>query len=162
MNRVQKINKAVEILHVQHGMTAREIQQYLKDRCLHVDLETLIELVLGLNYSPVNVPRKSKTALRIERLNPILKSLVDIHVEFSVPWRYMASLLNEVGITLPGAGTKITSTNIQRYLRQQDLHRRVGRRCSTYPGLTYGQYCAKLEEQVQQLQEYLSWTQEGN
>jgi len=160
LNRVEKLNKAIEILHIQHGMSAREIQTYLKDRNLYLDLQLVTEVVLGLNYSPVSVPRKSKIQLRCERLNPILRQIVQVHQKYRCPWRYLALLLEHTGVLMPGSGQRPTSKNVQKYLRKHDLHQRVG--LCREVGLTYLDYCAKLEQEIQQLLDYSGWVREGN
>lgn len=162
MRRVDKLNKAIEILHIQHGLNARQIQSYLRDRNLFLDLEVITDVVLDINYQPVTIPKKSRQTLRCERLNAVLKQVVPLHKEGHCPWRYMSSMLDEVGITMPGSGVRFNSLNIQKYLKSHSLHIKIGNRAHYRQGLTYREYCAKLEEQIQQLRDYQSWIQEGN
>ena len=164
MTRVQKINKAIEILHTTKDMDAKQIAAFLADHRIYVEMPVIAEVILSLNYvKPPNltIPRKSKLQIKIERLVAALRPLMETHQKTRAPWRYLASYLNELGITMPGQGTVFHVPNLTAFLKKHRCHVRSGAP-SKNAVLTYSQYCARIEPVSQQLIDYAEWLKEGN
>lgn len=163
MTRVQKINKAIEILHAQQNLDAKQIHQYLSERHIYVELPVIAEVILSLNFvkpPTLTIPRKSKLQIKIERLVEAIRPLMETHLITKAPWRYLAALLNSLEVVVPGSGVSFTQTNLCKFLRQHNLHVRSSARPQA--ALTYASYCARIEPVIQSLQEYADWIREGN
>ena len=164
MTRVQKINKAIEILHCTQNLDAKQIHAYLADHKIYVEMPVIAEVILSLNYvKPPNltIPRKSKLQIKIERLVAALRPLMETHQKTRAPWRYLASYLNGLGITIPGTGTIFRVQNLTAFLKSHQCHVRSGAP-SKNAVLTYSAYCARIEPVTQQLLDYAEWIKEGN
>lgn len=164
MTRVQKINKAIEILHVEKGLDAKQIHAYLAERKIYVELHTITQVVLSLNYvAPVklNIPRRSKLQIRIERLVNALKPVLDLHHKARCPLRYLSQVLNGLGITVPGTGAFFTHKKLLVFLKLHNIHKRSQLSSNNYT-LTFQEYSDMIDPVLEPLKEYAAWVQEGN
>lgn len=164
MTRVQKINKAIEILHCEKGLDAKQIHSYLEERKIYVELHTITQVVLGLNFvgaPKLTIPRRSKLQIRIERLVEALKPVLERHHSARCPLRFLAQILNSLGITVPGTGSQFTQKKLLMFLKKHNIHKRSQLSSNNYT-LTFQEYYARIDPVIGPLKEYAAWVQEGN
>lgn len=154
MTRVERLNKAIEILFINKGMSAKQIQKYLDDRGHYLDLLTVVTVIQQLQYYELE-PRKPQTrqgAYR-EELNKELRPIIDAVVEHKVPYSYVVRLLNEHELKVPGSGLAWTLHRLKKYMFRWKLYRRNGVLNQRF-GLTYLEFCATLDHGLERLKEY--------
>jgi hypothetical protein len=162
MTRVEKINLAIEILHIQKNLKTPEIKEYFRKHNIYVDSEVIEDVIRALNYNPnkkINTKINRQWFFEMQdHLNPLLDILVGEVVYYHMTYEHMVRLLNELEIQKPiPIGGPWKQNTLRRYLMHRNLYRSLRRIRDAEKSLPYHEWCAKIGHVIAKLEEYSEW-----
>lgn len=168
MTRVEKINLAIEICHIQKDMNALEIQKFLASNKIPLDIHVIADVIRDLNYKRTSKSLRNTKANKPwytplqERLFPILEELARRQLRMKASPDWSARLLNEIGIRQPYyVRAPWRGKTFKRFLSRRNRYHGIKQsRTKDDKLLTYARFCDNLVDVIAQLEEYLSWEEE--
>lgn len=164
LTRVQKINLAIEIMYSQKNMGAKEIRDYLRERKIMIDIQTVRDVIKALRYLPPGASDLKRHrpwfSEMQDRLTPIMRELGNFCSKHNVPLSTVSRYLNDQGLVkpIPQAGEWKDAT-VKRYLKDRKLLPYFDY-TPFEETLTYDDFCVKLDAETeipQMIRNYLVW-----
>lgn len=127
MTRVERINKAIAILHLNKQLNPKEIKEVLKSYGHDVDLHVIVAVCV--DNQPVVVkdraPSKdSPQEIRRKKLEEAFAELIGCMEKHRVPFSFAARYLNSIELYNPTSLNRWTDRSVKQFSVRRKIHKK--------------------------------------
>lgn len=127
MTRVERINKAIAILHLNKQLNPKQIKEVLKSYGHDVDLHVIVAICVDNQPVPVKSRAPSKDSpqeIRRKQLDGAFAELMVSVEKHKIPFSFVARYLNSLGLHNPTSLNRWTNKSVKQFLVRRKLHKK--------------------------------------